>query len=137
MKRIICNISAILMAFVVLLSTMSFTLDMHYCGNTLVDVALFKEAKVCSMEQQGAVTSSCATIKKSCCTDKQFTFEGQDELKISFEKISFEQQTLVAVFYYTYLNLFKESEYTSIPFDEYPPPIIVRDIHLLNETFLI
>ena len=32
-----------LMAFVVLFSTISFTVDMHYCGNSLIDTAVFKQ----------------------------------------------------------------------------------------------
>ncbi len=127
------------MAMVVLISTMSFTLDMHYCGNTLVDVALFKEAKTCGMEQQVSNSIACSIMaKKSCCTDKQLTFEGQDELKNSFDKITLEQQTtFVAIFYYSYVNLFEGLENNVIPFKEYPPPFLVKDIQVLNETFLI
>jgi len=33
------------MAFVVLFSTMSFTVNMHYCGDTLVETAIFHKAK--------------------------------------------------------------------------------------------
>ncbi len=44
------------MAIVVLLSTMSFTLDMHYCGDTLVDIAVFKKAETCGMEMQKSIS---------------------------------------------------------------------------------
>ncbi len=138
MKKVIHNISSILMAFVVLFSTMSFTINMHYCGTTLVNVALYKEAKSCAMEMgQQAPFSSQEMNKKSCCTDKQLHFEGQDELKTSFDKLTFDQQIYIASFFYTYVNLFKSLEENSIPFKEYPPPLLVKDIHLLNETFLI
>jgi len=39
------------MAFVVLFSTMSFTVNMHYCGDTLVETAIFKKAKGCVNEK--------------------------------------------------------------------------------------
>ncbi len=138
MKKFIHKISAVLMALIVMASTMSFTLDMHYCGNTLVDVALFKEAKTCGMEQQMSDSIACSILaKKSCCTDKQLTFEGQDELQNSLDKITLEQQVFVAIFYYSYINLFEGLENNVIPFKEYPPPLLVKDIYVLNETFLI
>ena len=43
MKQIIYKISSFLIAIIVFLSTMSFTIDMHYCGDTLVDSAIFKK----------------------------------------------------------------------------------------------
>ena len=36
MKSVLQNIATFLMAMVVLLSTMSFTIDMHYCGSELL-----------------------------------------------------------------------------------------------------
>ena len=138
MKKVTHKISAIIMATVVLVSTMSFTIDMHYCGNTLVDVALYKEAKSCGMEQGVSDSSGCAIlIKKGCCTDKQLTLEGQDELQTSFDKITLEQQIFVASFYYSYINLFEGLENNIVPLEEYPPPLLVKDIQVLNETFLI
>ncbi|WP_455429473.1 HYC_CC_PP family protein, partial [Maribacter hydrothermalis] len=37
MKKFYHKILSVIMAFVVLLSTMSFTIDFHYCGDLLVD----------------------------------------------------------------------------------------------------
>ena len=60
------------MAFVVLFSTMSFTIDKHYCGDTLVDVAIFNKAKTCGMEiQQTDSNSGCSVMKKGCCSEEQ------------------------------------------------------------------
>ncbi|WP_109299178.1 hypothetical protein [Aquimarina sp. AU474] len=138
MKKVIHNIAAVLLAFVVLFSTMSFTVNMHYCGNTLMNVALYKEAKSCSMEmQQMQPPSDFHVMKKSCCTDKQLNFEGQDELKTSFDKLTFDQQTFITTFFYSYVNLFEGLEENVIPFKEYPPPLLVKDIQVLYETFLI
>ena len=44
MKKISHKILATVMAFVVLFSTMSFTIDMHFCGDTLVAVSMFQKA---------------------------------------------------------------------------------------------
>lgn len=126
------------MAFVVLLSTMSFTIDMHYCGNTLVEAAFFHKAKGCGTEMEAVATSSnCSTVKKDCCKEEQIVVKGQDELKISFEKLSVDQQVFVASFIYSYVSLFETFEENAATFSEYPPPLIVKSIYKLDETYLI
>ena len=71
MKFVFHKIASFLMAFVVLFSTMSFTIDMHYCGDTLVDTAIFQKAKACGMEMQKPSNEGCAVTKKDCCNDEQ------------------------------------------------------------------
>ncbi|GAA4278335.1 HYC_CC_PP family protein [Aquimarina mytili] len=139
MKKYFNTILAVVMSFVVLCSTMSFTINMHYCGKTLVDVAVFKEAKTCGMEMQQTLNSFDNNIvkKKGCCTDKQLAYEGQDELKVSIDKLTFEQQIFIASLYISYIDLFEGLEQNIVPFKEYPPPFLVKDIHVLHETFLI
>lgn len=128
---------SISMAFVVLFSTLSFTIDMHYCGETLVDTAIFKKAKGCGMEMQNPSTKDCSMTKKNCCSDKQIFVDGQDELKVSFDTLSFEQQQFVISFIYTYINLFEGFDEEINSFQEYKPPLVVRQIYKLDETYLI
>ena len=129
---------SVLMAFVVLFSTMSFTIDMHFCGDTLMDTAIFHKAKTCDMEMETATASSeCSTIKKDCCKDEQVVIKGQDELKISFDKLTLEKQIFVASFVHSYINLFETVEDETNTFSEYPPPLIVKSIYKLDETYLI
>ncbi|MCX2763463.1 HYC_CC_PP family protein [Aquimarina muelleri] len=137
MKSVIHKIWSVIMALVVVFSTMSFTLDMHYCGNTLVDVAVFKKAKSCGMENSVSKSSSCDIIKKSCCTDKQVSIEGQDELKISLDKITLQQQIFITSYYFSFINPFIDLEDNIFSFVEFPPPFFVRNIYAVNESFLI
>ena len=58
MKQVFHKTLAISMSFVVLFSTMSFTINMHYCGDTLVETALFQKAKGCGMEMDGLPANS-------------------------------------------------------------------------------
>ncbi len=126
------------MAFVVLFSTMSFTIDMHYCGDTLVDTSVFSRAHTCGMDmQKPEETSDCSPTKKKCCTDKQITIEGQDELKISFNKLTFNQQAFVASFVYAYINLFEGLNKSVTSYEEYEPPLVIRQIYKIDETYLI
>ncbi|WBX71393.1 hypothetical protein PG912_00900 [Tenacibaculum retecalamus] len=125
------------MALVVLLSTMSFTIDMHYCGGTLVDTEIFQKAKTCGMEMQESQTKDCSITKKNCCNDKQTVIDSQNELKLSFETLSFEQQQFVASFIYTYINLFKDADEDINSYRDYAPPLVVRELYKLDETYLI
>ncbi|MBU3026074.1 HYC_CC_PP family protein [Zobellia galactanivorans] len=139
MKKVFHKILSVLMAFVVLLTTMSFTVDMHYCGDSLVDFSFFAKAESCGMEK-AQPTKSCdnpTMTEKDCCTDQQIVKEGNQDLKTSFDKLTFEQQTFVASFFYTYINLFEGFDENIAPFKDYSPPFVKRDIQTLHETYLI
>ncbi len=137
MKQVFHKIMSFLMTFVVLFSTMSFTIDMHYCGGTLVETAVFHKAKGCGMEMQNPSSADCAVTKKNCCTDEQITVKGQDELKISFDKLTFDQQVFIASFISTYINLFEGLNKNVSSYEEYKPPLVIRQIFKLDETYLI
>lgn len=142
MKTIFNKILATLMAFVVLISTLSFTVDMHYCGGVLVETAIFQKAKGCGMEMKSGIAQEnnkgCSITKKGCCTDERIIIDGQDELKVSdFDKLSIDQQAIVASYFYTYINLFEGLEKNIVPFKYYSPPLVVKNIQKLDETYLI
>jgi len=125
------------MAFVVLFSTMSFTIDMHYCGDTLVDTAIFNKVKTCGMEMEKPSSKGCSITKKNCCNDKQMVVDSQDELKLSVDTFSFEQQQFITSFVYAYINLFENIEEEINSYRDYSPPLVVREIYKLDETYLI
>ncbi len=126
------------MALVVLFSTFSFTVDQHYCGDVLVDFSLFGKAQACGMQLQQAMDSQEQHLtKKGCCEDQTLSIAGQHDLKISLEKISFEQHQFIAALVYTYLNHFEGLPENIVPFTHYPPPVLVKDILILDQTFLI
>tara|TARA_B100000809_G_scaffold251920_1_gene285994 strand:- start:13238 stop:13627 length:390 start_codon:yes stop_codon:yes gene_type:complete len=128
---------SILMAFVVLFSTLSFTISMHYCGDTLVETALFSKAEGCGMEMQKSSTKDCSVSKKNCCNDKQLMIDGQNELELQVDSISFEQQIVIPSFFYTYLNLFKSIDTNGSSYEAYDPPVVISQIFKLDETYLI
>lgn len=138
MKQVFHKIMSILMASVVLFSTMSFTIDMHYCGDTLMDTAIFQKAKTCGMEMKSTSNNpECSIVKKDCCKEEQKVVEGQKELKISFDKLTFEKQIFVASFVYSYINLFEGFESNVSSYEEYKPPLVIKRIYKLDETYLI
>ncbi|REG87502.1 HYC_CC_PP family protein [Winogradskyella sediminis] len=137
MKKVSHKIVSLLMAFVLLFSTMSFTVNMHYCGDTLVESAIFQKAKGCGMEMEKPSTEECSITKKNCCDDKQLAIEGQDELQLQVDKITFEQQVFIASFVYTYINLFEGLDSNVSTYEEYKPPLVIRQLYKIDETYLI
>jgi len=140
MKQFIHKSMAFFMAVVVLMTTMSFTVDIHYCGDTLVDFSLYQKAEGCGMEKAQASKIACENpmlSQKSCCSDEQIVKQGQDDLKVSFDKLTFDQQVFVASFTYTYINLFEGTTSKEVPFTDPSPPFIRQDLQVLHQTFLI
>ena len=137
MKQVFHKIMSFAMAFVVLFSTMSFTVNMHYCGDTLVETAMFHKAKGCGMEMQKPSADGCAITKKNCCNDEQLVVDGQDELQLQVDTISFEQQVFIASFVYTYINGFEGLENNVSSYEAYEPPLVIRQIFKIDETYLI
>ena len=137
MKQVFHKILSLLMAFVVLFSTLSFTVNMHYCGDTLMDTAIFHKAETCGMEMENPSSKDCSITKKNCCSDEQLIVDGQDELQLSLEKISLEQQVFIASFVHTYINLFEGLDNNVSSYEEYEPPLVIRQIFKLDETYLI
>ena len=140
MSKLSHKILAILMSFVVLFSTTSFAITKHFCGDTLVDTAIFSEASTCGMESQkdtSVAISGCSIIKKDCCKDEQVLIDGQDEVQLQVDKISFNQELFIASFIYTYINLFVNLENNVSSFEEYEPPLVIKEIFKIDETYLI
>lgn len=137
MKQVFHKIMSFLIAFVVLFSTLSFTVSMHYCGGTLVETAVFQKAKGCGMEMQKPSSESCSITKKNCCNDEQLVVDGQNELKLQVDTITFEQQVFIASFLYTYINLFEGLDKNVSSYEQYKPPLVSKQIFKLDETYLI
>ncbi|RKS55071.1 hypothetical protein BC962_0026 [Gillisia mitskevichiae] len=138
MKNGIQKSSSLILALLVLVSTFSFTIDKHFCGDFLVDQAVFSKAKDCGMSSHNMDSMMVSDmLSDSCCTNTQLAIEGQDELKISFDNLNFDQQVFVAAFTFSIIELFEGTPELVIPFKDYSPPILVTDIHLLDQVFLI
>lgn len=141
MKKFFHKAISVLMAFVVLFTTMSFTVDMHYCGDTLVDFSLFQKTDGCGMEKAPAALEceipAMAAAEKSCCSDYQIVKQASQDLKTSFDTLSFGQQIFVASFFYTCINHFEGFDENIVPFKDYHPPFLEQDVLVLNQVFLI
>jgi len=117
---------------------MSFTYSEHYCGDFLVDSALFSKAESCGMAMETAsAESDCNSFKKDCCSDNVKQIEGQSNLKIDFNSLTIPQQDFVVAFTFSYINLFESIEKRINAFENYSPPLVNKDIAVLYQVFRI
>jgi len=136
-KKNFLKISAMLMASLVLFSTLSFTIQKHLCADEVADVAIFGTLERCEMPDDTNHNESFGFTKKSCCQDETHFVEGYNkELKTSSETQN--QTPIFAVLLtYAYLNLFESVEKDSNSFLKYSPPLVFKDTQVLYATFLI
>ena len=131
-KQLFNKVFSSVMALLVLFSTVSFTIEKHFCGDTLVDVSMFVQAEKCAMEALEILQ------KKTCCKDEVDIVKGQDELKVSlFDDLDFELQQFITAFTYSYISGFESLPNQLIPHKDYSPPNLVADIQVLDQVFII
>ncbi|PCI02838.1 MAG: hypothetical protein COB81_04860 [Flavobacteriaceae bacterium] len=90
------------------------------------------------MDMQMPITPDDCTIEKEgCCSDNNEFVQGNSEVQTLATSLNFEQQVFLTSFVYTYINLFEGLEKNVVPFKNYVPPIIVKDIQVIDSVFLI
>lgn len=131
MKILLQKIFSFTLSLLVLFSTLSFTVEKHFCGDFLVDIS-FK-----------GVTSKCEMVhseqnKSNCCKDEVVILEGQDILQQQVLKdVTFKtQQFLVAYIDYSIeKNNFSNNE--NFYFETTPPPKLSKKFQVCYQCFLI
>ncbi len=138
MKEFTHKLMSLFLVLLVLGSTTSFSIDKHFCGDHLVDVAIFGKATPCKMETALiAKYDEEHTKAVDCCKDEIAVIEGQDELKIQFDPLDIKSNTLFQAVSYGYKNLPNEILIDFVPISGYPPPLIVADYQILYDQYLI
>lgn len=139
MKKVSLHTFSILMAFLVLFSTMSFTVEKHFCGQSLVGHAVFSKAQKCKTEMHSCGVAGEMQMKmdESCCSNQTESFVGQDELNIYTFSIDLIQQNYLVPMSYVVSSLFPELPAEVIEYPPYQPPQLVYDIQVLCQVFTI
>ena len=113
---------------------------MHFCCNQLVDIAVWNKAKTCTekVQKKDSPLKQCTTLQeKDCCSNESFVKTGNDTIKKANTKLEAETVIFLNTFFYVYVNLFEGLEKNIVPFKQYRPPLISKDIQTLYETYLI
>ena len=108
-------------------------MEKHFCGEVLVEVAIFSETHKCGIEMPDG-----AVIQKHCCKDVIEVVEGLEVVQnSSLEDLDFEQQQFIASFLESYASLYKNLPKQIIPHKDYSPPNLIANIQVLDQVFLI
>lgn len=141
MKLILQRSFSFVMAVLVLFSTMSFTVEKHFCGKSLVGHAVFSSVQKCKSE-----TRSCGVEgmmghmkmdKDSCCSDKTERILGQDELNLHSVSLDIVPQTFIVLMSFVFVDLLPEISLELIFYPPYEPPQLVCDVQVMFQVFTI
>ncbi|MDC6365596.1 MULTISPECIES: HYC_CC_PP family protein [Flavobacteriaceae] len=135
MKKFFHHITSVFLAALVLLSTISWTVDKHLCMGRVMDISFFTHADDCGMEEVAEAMGE--SLEIPCCDDESFTIVGQDDLKLSWDDLDLKHQVFLVSFTKSYLELYLPLEELPVPNEQYPPPNLVKDIQVLDQVFLI
>lgn len=129
-----------MLALLVLVSSSSFMVNMHFCGGHVQSISLINEAAHCPMEVQLPPCHKEMVVKKSgCCEDKHVAFEGKDfNTKIQdFSLLNWQAINWVATLPVIMEVIQVNEAITFSNHISYKPPIAERDIPVLVQSFLI
>jgi hypothetical protein len=138
--KIVKPIVSSLLAFLVLVSSSSFMVNMHFCGGNMQSVSLIEEAAPCPMEVNLPPCHKKMQLKKSgCCEDKHVAFEGKDfSAKVQdFSMLNWQTSNWVATLPVIMEVIQINEALTFSNHISYKPPIVERDIPVLKQSFLI
>jgi len=136
MPEWITKTTAFALSALVLLSTLSWSVEKHLCMGRVMDIAFFHQADNCGMEVDMADMDG-AAAENHCCDNESFTVEGQDNLNISWDQIDIDLQHFLVAFSYSYFHLLPVPRDKAGIRTTYPPPLLVRDLNLLHDVYLI
>lgn len=145
------RIVALTLAFLMLMTSVSFAVDMHYCDGELKSISLFGKAKTChekaveqdkptcphhqKMEQQ---SNDDEMDKNDCCENKTTIIQADDDrAKSDLVAPTFQQLQQFVIAYVIAFHTEIITDRQSIQDTSYQSPLISRDIYVLSETFLL
>jgi len=119
------KISHILLAMLLLVTTMGMTVSKHFCGDDLKSISLFTEAE------------SCCDIPTGCCHDELVTVDIQDDFSASVFHFNFEQLAIILPIAIQLVDEEMLQNYPSVVFYETPAPPLLQTVLSNLQTYLL
>ena len=146
------QIISLQLALLMLITSMGFTVDMHFCRGHLLSFSIFGKAETCQemseltrmkkcphYKRMAAKNKFCALNKKDNCENKTIHFQFDQDQQI--QQLNVDIKKPLKSFKTAYAQLFMASNYSfenDLPsFTHYKPPLICRDIPVLIESYLL
>lgn len=124
------------LALLVLISSISFTIERHLCMGKVHSVAILHDAAPCAMES--FAKSENPLPMDGCCQEDHLVIQGNDYPANNVKVITLVQQGLWIASLPRVINTIDFSHRVSqllIPY--YKPPLIEREIPIFIQSFLI
>ena len=135
-KQLLHKFLSLGLAVLVIISTLSFSVEKHYCGTNLVDVAISFSSQKTQKDCFGNELTSIS--KNSCCNDVIEFIEGQEVIQNnSFDSFEIAQHHFFSSLDYIYNNRLISLPKSIIPYDDYAPPELVVNKIIKHQVFLI
>ena len=120
------------MALFILFTTAGFSLHQHHCTITKETITSVSHVKDCC----GAEDEE--ECPKGCCQDETKLIQLDAEISLPATTHEFTPEQFAAVIQYCVLNgLFSQEDKASSKYLNYRPPLLLRDIPVLIQSFLI
>ena len=100
-----------------------------------MDVSLFQNVESCGIGDALALLET--DMEKHCCSNESFTIQGQDDLKLSWDELEIDSQMVLVAYVQSYLEILSFPSTKETTKNTYPPPLLVQDLNVLHEVFLI
>ena len=141
MKKSLHKILTAGLAFIVLFSSFSYTVEKHVCMGEVTSTSFFNDADSCGMIMSEEVCSDDILShdimqKEKCCNDIHELIPGNQTEQQAIDSFELSQVQFVLAFTFTYLNIIEVKEDTT-PFIHFSPPIVDEDLQVLYQSFLI
>lgn len=136
--KVFRTIYSLSLALLVLVSSTSFQVGMHFCQGEVREIALFSKASGCEKEKQ--VPPCHRHTKSSCCDDETVVHEA-DELTASSQakslSIDSSDQLDLDLPFVLVSEVIPASPTSQRPFDYYRPPLISDDLTVTFRSLII
>jgi hypothetical protein len=132
--------TAISLSALLVLSTISFTVDMHFCGRHLVDFAINDKAHGCGMSMDDVADSPArpgVVTDMGCCQNVNFTVTGQDDLQVASADYSIIHPVQFQIPAIYPPMQFDEAAGEAVFYPVYQPPPRFGDFLVLYQVFRI
>ena len=128
---------SVVMALMIGLSTICWTVDKHLCWGRVVDITLFAKAQPCSVQNATPDQWAQKLQSTSCCDADSFTLQGQNQLKHTYDTPELPAPQLLPTFTQPLSTPFVPLAQRPTLHQHYIPPAVIRNVQLLNAVFLI
>lgn len=141
----------ILLALLILGTSMGLTINKHYCQNQLKGIAVFFQPPNCHDLQssktkgckhhQKAAKPTCKHVQKGdtkgCCNNEsEYLHLEENLISPSISQDIAPDFEWAAILYFPFNYTYISFNHTNVKYQHYSPPLLCRDITLLVQSFL-